>query len=104
MTPHLKSPSAERCLHRRPCVPPDGQEEHYVHYDEHRRIDGATGRVLVGHLGLDYECQEVREKYHQAPLDLRYDSEERLKNGRRATMVEESTTGRRRGVGTRQLI
>lgn len=40
---NLKAPPAERGLDRRPCVPPDGQEEQNVDYDEYRRVDGATG-------------------------------------------------------------
>ena len=65
---NLKASPAESCLDGSPGVPPDRQEKHDVHHDESHRVDGATGRVLVGYLSLDHQRQEVGEKDHQASL------------------------------------
>ena len=66
---NLKSPHpAKGCFHSSPGVPPDGHEEHDVNHDEHYRIDGAIGRVFVGHASFDHERQEIGEKDDQASL------------------------------------
>ena len=65
---NLKASPAESCFDGSPGVPPDRQEKHDVHHDESHRVDGATGRVLVGYLSLDHQRQEVGEKDHQASL------------------------------------
>lgn len=46
----------------------DGESEENVHHDQHQRVESTTSRVRVCHLGLDHQCQEVREKDHEASL------------------------------------